>query len=218
MLTTTEAIERLTGPALLELGLVNQNVTSTDIAVADKFYAGRIELNDPLAHYERELLHEIDSLPPARAYHEIGGGIGLIPITLGLTGRRAVNIDSAPSRISHGSRILDVLAADDPPLRERVQMVCATAPDVFDSLDTDGAYAISTNIGSARSSEFVETFLRAVQDRYAAFIFDVCLLFGVFRRAEEWEERLKLLEVVWKQRPKLLFETGGPGRYYVVNF
>ncbi|WP_422002556.1 hypothetical protein [Reyranella sp.] len=214
----SEAIEKLTGPAMAEIRLIHQTSVFNNGTVADTFYTGRIGLNDPLAYYERQLLHEIDGLAPARAYHEIGGGIGLIPITLGLTGRRAVNIDNTRSRISHGARILESLSLDDATLPDRVQMVCASAPDVFDSLDTRGAYAISTNIGAVRSPEFVESFLKAVQARYSAFIFDVCLLFGIFRTAEEWDERLELLEFIWKQRPKLLFETGGPGRYYVVNF
>lgn len=219
MLTTSEAIEKIKGPALSELQLIHQQLLANNGTTVDRFYAGRLGLGDPFADCERELLHAIEKAPPAQAYHEIGGGIGLVPITLGLMGRKAVNIDSAPSRVAHGSQILRSLAVDDPTLAERVQMVCASVPEVFDDLDTTGAYAVCTNVGVGRSSEFVDAFLRAVQDRYTAFIFDLCLLWGVYRKPEEWQARLDLLATAWGgQRPELLFEIPGPARYYIMRF
>ncbi len=216
-MTLAEAIEKMKGHALSEIGRIHHQFVFDNGTRADRFYEARWISGDPLAPYERKLLHEIEKLPLARSYHEIGGGIGLVPITLGLMGHNAVNIDGAPLRIGHGKNILDSLANDDPSLKHRVQMVCASAPQVFSEIDTKGAVAISTNIGGTRPPEFLESFLKSVQECYSEYIFDVCLLWGIYRTSRDWQEHLERLTSVWGKRPEFLFEVGTE-RYYRVKF
>ena len=97
-------------------------------------------------------------------------------------------------------------------------MVCASAPAVFSQLDTNGAVAITTNIASSVEWDYVAGFLRSVQENYAAYIFDLCLLWGVFRTPEAWEGHLERIASLWGRQPELLFERGGPARYYIVRF
>lgn len=216
-MTLDEAIEKMRGPALSEIGQIHHQFVLDNGSRADRFYEGRWISGDPLAQYEQRLLRAIEKLPPARSYHEIGGGIGLVPITLGLMGHKAVNIDSARVRIAHGENILNALASDDPGLSHRVQMLCASVPEAFAEVDTRDAIAISTNLGATRPPEFFVSFLTAVQDLYAEYIFDLCLLWGIYRTSQEWQEHLERVTTVWRKKPEFLFEVGA-ARYYRVSF
>ncbi|MDP2377497.1 hypothetical protein [Reyranella sp.] len=217
IMTLDEAIETMRGPALSEIGQIHHQFVLDNGSRSDRFYEGRWISGDPLALYEQKLLQAIEKLPPAKSYHEIGGGIGLVPITLGLMGHKAVNIDSAQVRIAHGENILSALANDYPDLSHRVQMLCASVPQAFAEVDTKDALAISTNLGAPRSEEFFKSFLRTVQDLYAEYIFDVCLLWGIHRTERDWQDHLEKVSTVWKTEPEFLFDVGA-ARYYRVRF
>lgn len=216
-LTLDEAVAKLKGPALAEMATILP-YSIEKLHFEDAFYSGRVKNDEPLAHYERALLKVLETLAPAKAYHEIGGGVGAMAIALGLMGHRAVNIEATTSRLEHGKNILAALAKEEPALADRVKMVCATAPAAFDDLDTDGAVAITTNIASAVDWEHAAKFLKGVQENYAAYIFDLCLLWGVFRTPEAWGSHLERIASLWGRQPELLFEQGGPARYYIVKF
>jgi hypothetical protein len=219
MIPLSEAIDRLRGPALAEIEQIHRQLIFDGGTRADRFYEGRVLDGDPLAHYERKLLIELSRLPVAKSYHEIGGGIGLIPITLGIMGHSAVNIDGAPSRIVHGKNILASLAKTEPGLEDRVTMLCSRVPQIFDKIDTDGAIAFSTNMGcSADSDEFLPIFLKAVQTHYMEYFFDLCMMWGVYRTPKDWEEQLDHISAIWGREPEFLFEAAGPARYYRVKF
>lgn len=215
-MTLAEAVAALSAPAFAEIARILPHSVEK-LPFKDGFYEGRLKQKDPLVASEHPLIEALVELP-ATAYHEIGGGIGLLPITLGLMGYRAVNIDETPSRVAHGQAILDTLTAEYPRLKANVQMLHGRAPAVFANLATDGACAFSTNIGSKIGWEATVPLLSAIQQRYAFYVFDVCLLLGVFRTPEEWGAQLERVTSLWKREPELLFASGDYQRCYVVKF
>lgn len=92
MVNVADAIERLREPALA----VMRELLGAEYApgYTDTYYETRVQRSDPVSHYERRLLGILGDIL-ARSYHEIGGGIGILPIALGIMGREAVNIDAA---------------------------------------------------------------------------------------------------------------------------
>jgi hypothetical protein len=65
-------------------------------------------------------------------------------------------------------------------------MGCALVPEAFGQVDTTDAVAVTTNVGAARPQEAIDGFLRDIAARYKAYVFDLCLLWGIYRTEPEW--------------------------------
>lgn len=97
-------------------------------------------------------------------------------------------------------------------------MVCALVPEAFSQIDTTDAVAVTTNVGAARPQEFIDGFLRNIAARYKAYVFDLCLLWGVYGTEPEWRAHLAHVSEVWGREPQLLFAAGDHERYYIAQF
>lgn len=206
--------------------LLNEPAMAEIVAADEWFYNGRRRSGQALAWYNRLLLDLLPPLDPAAAFHEIGGGAGLLPIALGLMGRTTANIDHHAARIACGRRILARLAAHDSALPDRVAVVEGTFPQAADAapLPMAGAIAVTTNFAGTVATEHwnaarLATFLRAVRRRYAGHVFDVCLLGGNWRGQGGWQQVLALVTQVYGTEPRLLHARQDDyARYYHADF
>jgi hypothetical protein len=199
MLSLDAAIAALTPVALEEFAEID-----------DRLYRFRVERGDPFPWYDRIIP---TWLPEAESYHEVGAGIGMLPLLLGLMGRKAVAIDQYLPRIEVGRRMADRLAIGD-----RVSFVDGTAPAVFQQIPTDGACCISTNIGVSQTPEFIKDYLQEIKENYRFYLFDVCLLWGVHREAHAIQDMISLAAHVWGSEPKPIYAIGTKVAYYLAEF
>lgn len=212
-LSISDIVQLVNAPALEEMAVAD-----------DIFYNGRFRSNQALSWYNKMLLEEIDKLPPAESYHEIGGGCGLLPICLSLMGKRTVNIDHWPVRTECGLRLIDRLKQSAPGLAERVTMVAGSFPEAMGDMDCSKAVAITTDFAGTVATEPMEEpvlrqFLHDVKERYAGYIFDICLLGGNWREDGAWRDKLAMVTDIFGRAP-LLFYTKREeyARYYYVDF
>lgn len=212
-MTAAEAAALLNRPALEEMAVAD-----------DGFYNARFRSNQALTWYNRMLLDEIPRLPAFPEYHEIGGGVGVLPIALSMLGMRTVNIDHLEARLVCGERILTRMDGLVPGLARRVTMIRGSFPEAVADRDCSQACAITTNLASGDATnpatrEDTRAFLEAVASRYGAFVFDVCLLCANWRETGAWREILDLCRRVFGREPQL-FHTKREdyARYYFVDF
>ena len=206
---------QLNGPAMEEI-----------VAADESFYNSRLASRQALAWYNRQLLDELPRLPRPAAWHEIGGGGGLLPIALGMMGYQTANIEPDEVRFALGERILAHMETALPGLAGRVRMVCGAFPEVLEAgatLQTAGAFAITTNMSvnlasDTASLDRLRAFLHAIKRHYAGYIFDVCLLGNTWRCAGGWQQILALAAETFGCEPHLLFtKREDYARYYFVD-
>lgn len=205
------------------LALVNRPALEEMAIADDNFYNGRFRSNQAFSWYNKLLLTEIDKLPAARSYHEIGGGAGILPIGLALRGHDAVSIDHFERRVTCGRRIVERLAETVPSLPSRIRLVLGSFPAAVEGIETRDAYAITTNFAGTLTTEPMEEeeivgFLEQVRARYGGYVFDTCLLGGCHREPETWGRILDLVRSVFGREPRLMFDKRiDYARYYFVE-
>jgi SAM-dependent methyltransferase len=190
----------------------------SDNTLVDTFYKRNADHGRIIADYEITVIKEILASPDITRVHEVGCGIASMVLVLGLLGYTTVGIDSASLRIGYAAEILGELEKLRPGIASRVSLVHGSVPAVFDTIDATDAVCVSTNIGAERSDQEVKDFLVSLKSRYKAYMFDVCLFWGVHRTEEAIASALGKIASVANAEPIAFYTNRQYSQYYTVHF
>jgi hypothetical protein len=215
-LTLDEALTALKSPVLTR---VREGLSETppDGEKMLTYYATLLTNDTPVMWYDVELAKIITCLPTVTAYHEVGVGIGVLPLLLGLLGHKAVAIDAIAKRCEVGTLIRSDLAAHYPGLAANVTFACGTAPAIFNQLPTQGALCLSTNLGATREPSVIAAYLSDVAAHYSGYVFDACLLWGIRRQRSEIDTFLAQTSRDLGRIPQKVYEGPHFAEYYYVH-
>ena len=106
----------------------------------------------PIPPYEIAILDMVHRrLPELDSYHEIGSGLGTLPLMLAHDGFSAVGIERDEPRHLTATAILRDLAARVPKIVSNCRLIGAAFPDAAADLDVSGSMAILTDFVSTHS-------------------------------------------------------------------
>jgi capsular polysaccharide transport system permease protein len=106
-------------------------------------------------------------LPHMRSYHEIGSGLGTLPLMLAYEGLAAVGIERDERRHLTATAILRELSADVPQIESNCRLIGAAFPDAVADLDVSDSIAILTDfVSSQASSDYIRLCRGLAQYRY----------------------------------------------------
>ena len=106
----------------------------------------------PIPRYEIAILEMVHRrLPELDSYHEIGSGLGTLPLMLAHDGFSAVGIERDEPRYLTATAILRDLAAHVPKIGSNCRFIGAAFPDAVADLDVSGSMAILTDFVSTHS-------------------------------------------------------------------
>jgi capsular polysaccharide transport system permease protein len=106
----------------------------------------------PIPRYEIAILDMVHRrLPELDSYHEIGSGLGTLPLMLAHDGFSAVGIERDEPRHLTAMAILRDLAVGVPKIESNCRLIGAAFPDAAADLDVSGSMAILTDFVSTHS-------------------------------------------------------------------
>lgn len=92
-------------------------------------------------------------LPHLRSYHEIGSGLGTLPLMLAHDGFAAVGIERDDRRHLTATAILRELSSELPQMESNCRLIGAAFPDAVADLDVSDSMAILTDFVSSHSPQ-----------------------------------------------------------------
>ncbi len=106
-------------------------------------------------------------LPRLRSYHEIGSGLGTLPLMLAHDGFASVGIERDNPRHLTATAILRELSIDQPQIESNCRLIGAAFPDAVADLDVSDSMAILTDFVSTQTpADYVRICRRLAQYRY----------------------------------------------------
>jgi capsular polysaccharide transport system permease protein len=122
----------------------------------------------PIPAYEVAILDLVRSrLPNLRSYHEIGSGLGTLPLMLAYEGFAAVGVERDEPRHLTATTVLRELSAQFPHVESNCRLLGAAFPDAVADLDVSDSLAILTDFVSSQTpSEYVRLCRDLAQYRY----------------------------------------------------
>lgn len=129
-----------------------------------------LQLSDgfPIRPGERAALDLVRrQLPNLRSYHEIGSGLGTLPLMLAYDGFASVGIERDDRRHLTATAILRELSADFPHIESNCRLFGAAFPDAVADLDVSDSMAILTDFVSSQTpKDYVRLCRGLAQYRY----------------------------------------------------
>lgn len=126
--------------------------------------------------------------PNLRSYHEIGSGLGTLPLMLAHAGFTSVGIERDERRHLTAMAILHELVAELPHIETNCRLIGASFPDAVADLDVSESMAILTDfVASQAPRDYIRMCKGLAQYRYV--LMDV-QRFCVKRDSEDEQERL----------------------------
>jgi capsular polysaccharide transport system permease protein len=105
--------------------------------------------------------------PDLRSYHEIGSGLGTLPLMLAHDGFASVGIERDERRHLTATAILRELSADLPNIESNCRLIGAAFPDAIADLDVSDSMAILTDFVSSQApKDYVRLCRGLAQYRY----------------------------------------------------
>jgi len=131
-------------------------------------YSQQFDAGFPIRPGELAILNLIRrQLPDLRSYHEIGSGLGTLPLMLAHDGFAAVGIERDERRHLTATAILRELGGELPQIEANCRLIGASFPDAVDDLDVSGSMAILTDFVSTQApQDYVRLCRRLAQYRY----------------------------------------------------
>lgn len=130
------------------------------------------------------------SFPQLRSYHEIGSGMGTLPLMLAHDGFAAVGIDRDERRHLSATAILQEISANHPQIESNCRLIGASFPDAVADLDVSDSMAILTDFVSTQSPlDYGRLCRRLAEYRY--ILVDLQRFCAKRERKEEQEELVK---------------------------
>lgn len=122
----------------------------------------------PIPPYEIAILDLVRSrFPNLRSYHEIGSGLGTLPLMLAHDGFASVGVEQDERRHLTATTILRQLSADLPHIETNCRLLGASFPGAVADLDVSESMAILTDVVSSPSeAEYVRVCRGLRQYRY----------------------------------------------------
>lgn len=121
---------------------------------AHEHYRHQLAHGLPIPPYEIKILDLIRTLfPNLSSYHEIGSGIGTLPIMLACAGFAAVGIERDEARHLTALAILRGVARDAPWVENDCRLIGAAFPEGVSDIDVSNSMAITTDIVSTQSPQ-----------------------------------------------------------------
>ena len=122
----------------------------------------------PIPAGELEILDLVRrELPNFRSYHEIGSGLGTLPLMLAHDGFASVGIERDEGRHLTATAILREVSTDLPHIESNCRLIGAAFPDAVADLDVSDSMAILTDFVSTQMPrDFVRLCERLAQYRY----------------------------------------------------
>jgi capsular polysaccharide transport system permease protein len=130
------------------------------------------------------------NFPKLRSYHEIGSGMGTLPLMLAHDGFAAVGIDRDERRHLSATAILHEISASQPQIESNCRLIGAPFPDAVVDLDVSDSMAILTDFVSTQSPlDYVRLCRRLADYRY--ILVDLQRFCAKREGKEEQEELVK---------------------------
>jgi capsular polysaccharide transport system permease protein len=106
-------------------------------------------------------------LPRLRSYHEVGSGLGTLPLMLAYDGFTSIGIERDEGRHLTATAILRELSADSSHIESNCRLIGAAFPDAVADLDVSDSIAILTDFVSSQAPKnYVRLCHRLAQYRY----------------------------------------------------
>jgi capsular polysaccharide transport system permease protein len=120
-----------------------------DKSGAYQHYKNALSRGFPIPRYEIAILELIRSrFPDLRSYHEIGSGLGTLPLMLAYDGFAAVGIERDEPRHLTATAIMHDLTAQNPKIENNCRFIGAYFPDGVADIDVSESMAILTDFVS----------------------------------------------------------------------
>jgi capsular polysaccharide transport system permease protein len=125
-----------------------------DRSGAYEHYNLKLELGLPIPPYEIAIVDLVTSrLPRLRSYHEIGSGLGTLPLMLAYEGLPSVGIERDERRHLTATTILRDLSARFPQIENGCRLIGANFPEAVTDLDVSDSMAVVTDLMSTQSPQ-----------------------------------------------------------------
>lgn len=146
----SEVVRRATVRVLTE----RVELLGVDRSGAYEHYNLQLSRGFPIPRYEIAVLDLVKQhLPGLRSYHEIGSGLGTLPLMLAHDGFVAVGVERDERRHLTATTILRELAVSAPQIESNCRLIGAEFPDAVADLDVSESMAVLTDFVSTRSAK-----------------------------------------------------------------
>lgn len=160
-----------------------------DRSGAYEHYKLQLSLGFPIRAGELAILKFVrERLPKLRSYHEIGSGLGTLPLILACENFAAVGLERDEKRHLTALAILRELSNAVPQIEGMCRLIGGTFPDVVSDLDVSESLAILTDIVATQTPRDAARFGHGLA-RYRYVIMDL-QRFCTMRNSTEEQDRL----------------------------
>lgn len=143
----------------------------------------------PIPSYEIAILELVRGrMPHLRSYHEIGSGLGTLPLMLAHDGFAAVGVERDDRRHLTATTILRELSAQIPHVETNCRLLGAAFPDAVTDLDVSDSMAILTDFVASQNPQDYRRLCRGLA-RYRYVLLDL-QRFCVKRESRGDQEKL----------------------------
>ena len=184
-----------------------------DRSGAYEHYKAQLSLGFPIRAGELAILKFVrERLPKLRSYHEIGSGMGTLPLMLACENLTAVGVERDEKRHLTALAILRELSDAVPQVEGNCRLIGGSFPDVVSDLDVSESLAILTDIVATQTPRDAARFGHALA-RYRYVVMDLQRFCTKRDSAEEQDRLIEELDRCGLSAREEIADLDSQGRY-----
>ena len=184
-----------------------------DRSGAYEHYKAQLSLGFPIRAGELAILKFVrERLPKLRSYHEIGSGLGTLPLMLACDNLTAVGVERDEKRHLTALAILRELSDAVPQVEGNCRLIGGSFPDVVSDLDVSESLAILTDIVATQTPRDAARFGHALA-RYRYVVMDLQRFCTKRDSAEEQDRLIEELDQCGLSAREEIADLDSQGRY-----